>query len=91
MPFLNYIRDNIYLIITLIVVGIILVLILISLFKKPEKKKKDVLDDILSLSKEKNAKRFDNHYSLEWVIFKRNLQEYYAYLFQKYRACLIEP
>ena len=81
MPFLNYIRDNIYLITTLIVVGIILVLILISLFKKPEKKKKDVLDDILSLSKEKNAKRFDNHYSLEWVIFKRNLQEYYAYLF----------
>ena len=81
---IEYIRTHLFLILTIAVVLIILILVILSLFKKPTKSKTDeVIDNVLSLTKERNVRRFNRNYHESWVIFKRGIQDYYLYLFDK--------
>ena len=58
----------------------LLILVLISIFKRPKNKKKDVLDSILSINKDKEKAK---SYKDGFFIFKRGIQDYYLYLYDK--------
>ncbi|MCR5564687.1 MAG: hypothetical protein K6F59_02675 [Gammaproteobacteria bacterium] len=62
------------------VVLALLILVLISIFKRPKNKKKDVLDSILSINKDIEKAR---SYKDGFFIFKRGIQDYYLYLYDK--------
>ena len=75
---LEFIKEYYQYMIVGAVVLVLLVLVLISIFKKPKEKNKDVIDSILSPTKERGLKK---NYTNEFVIFKRGIQDYYLYLF----------
>ena len=77
---LEFIKNYYQYIIVGVVVLVLLVLVLINIFKKPKNTNTDVIDSILSPTKERGLKKAYNN---EFVIFKRGIQDYYIYLFNK--------
>ena len=77
---LEFIKTYYAQIILAVVVIALLVLVLLSIFKKPKNKKKDVFDTILSINKDvEKAKSYKDGF----FIFKRGIQDYYLYLYDK--------
>ena len=85
LSIVSFIKDNIYTIGIIVVVVVILVGIISSLVKKPKKQedKNDYYDKSLSLQKERSARKNTKVYANKWVIYKKDIQEYYVYLYDK--------
>ena len=85
LSIVSFIKDNIYTIGIIVVVVVILVGIIMSLVRKPKKEedKNDFYDKSLSLQKERTARKNTKVYANKWVIYKKDIQEYYVYLYDK--------
>lgn len=80
---IDFIKQYYSQILTVIVIAVIIVMVLITLLKKPKDgdKKQDIS---LSLQKEREFANNLKVYAKSWVIMKKDIQDYYLILIDKY-------